>query len=1807
MHRSARLPLVFVLALLAASVVPGTRAQPVPTSGAGIGSFTDYTGFALQDGAGNFQGLPVAAPCQLVGTSIFTTFKVRAGFTLMDGGNMAVGAETFTATETRLVGPHATLNLTLSTVLVPTGIAEGASYRLVAQLYRERSGAPGVWDPLGPARWSLPYRFAFAVAGQEAGTTAWLREITLEREFAIANRPGFEGLRFHVHGVLGRGVGLADPPAVEPVTFQLALVLGGATGGVVPLQQSRVTLTYPLANHSPTGGPVAVTFNETIEVVPAGPLDPSDVYSLVATPVVTEPDGSERATLPAMIAGQKLLFFNGTLRFGAVATELRALDGTNGGNGPAPGGGELATIYLPAGGIVHPTVAGYTAGAPGGLSVALRPDGTADALAAVTWTAAPGAERGVVNGVRFRRGTVTLDDTGFSASPLHVQLPAGLGLTDSPTSRRHKAEHAVPTGRLDETLAPRGLVVMRASDLGVARLYAAHEALPLVFETARITWDVASGDFAVAREDTRHTQAPELDRLDVVRGATGLWLRPSNEQYYRRPLPGPHPEIVFRADAAGRAVVYDALVELQPGDFYAHFPMIARIAWTGAGAVQWRNGIVAPAESSLTAAAAFPYAYTTDCGVACAGGGAGTPAEFALFTPAGNWEFTVDGGLRAAGTIGAAPLRWGGRPGGTYAHETEPFTDARVLLAGHVLHAAFATTEDDQRPGALLEAGHAAPFDESLVERPRTPGYAQGFADYPGLNFRVGADGAKTAQSRLGDRPLGPYALAGTSKYYFRLEGVSGIHEAVTASFTALLGGLEIYGFPMTLDGLRLSYLDNRNRDSRIAGDVAVRGVKGHPGFSQDFTNLALRCGGELGELTLPQPNAAPHTLHYWRAQFLAHRAEFVPTGTTCAPTGAVLVFGADVSLPRIVKEPLPGALGFHSDGHLVTAADAKVLNIVGVDSRLRRPTRISLHGNGSNQDATRPGFVVTPIADLYFNDARPADAPDEGFVSIAGTIDVPFFEDLRVHVLARATGGDTFVRGGWTDAGRTFFTHADFDAANRGFPPTGDLRAYLGDSGFDPVARKDWHGLATFAFPVRWNPLRREFNGTRSPEAEFLVLTSEQLLERLTPSGADLRFGMHFTGLPRVNLAALVIDADEGLGQIVQHLPGGGDLVTAAKTLEQLLAGRSDQLIDQTIDAQVESFLTAEVVPALAALQSAAEAQAYFAGNAVPLGGALRTQLDGLAGTAASTDTILREVDAALGKLDTGLAAADGLLRKGANAPFQLLPDGPRGQFLAASVALAGGQAGGLDLAAEINGPLKGTLDEVHREIVALHDAVGATRGTLDSVRAALQAALAAANGATGLGPQGVEAMRRYFETAALNDAAGRFLVEQAPTAAESRAKVHAELRRLVRDRVHASAFARDLRAALKDLLEPLRDDYRTALDRVNDGLNGLVRDAIASGVGDLANELKGPAADANKAIGAFKDTLELAKLNGTAHIDGDTLTAAHIDAALGLHFPDAVRISGWLDYRHYKSGQPDYDGIPAPAEGRVEVILHAEGKAELADNPPIQATLEGRYAMAPDGSPRAIGGLFDFTSDLQFDNFSLKNLRLEFAFGDRDNYVYGRGQGSVWFIDCDARVFMGRTVKQSVLERVDRDLGPLLGQFGFTQIDYLNPVSGIYCNADGEGSLNEFFGIPDTPLLKIKGRGGEGTFAFLNDRMLTFKPLVDGAKLIVGKRIRRGLDVKLGPVGAGAELIALGALDPLSPLTGAKDPLDVAGSIFQQGGLLKGAITGRFTAEFTVGVWPLEATLEKEFRFTASGAYTPPPLAPPPGFIYVNEIDFD
>lgn len=134
------------------------------------------------------------------------------------------------------------------------------------------------------------------------------------------------------------------------------------------------------------------------------------------------------------------------------------------------------------------------------------------------------------------------------------------------------------------------------------------------------------------------------------------------------------------------------------------------------------------------------------------------------FTPPDHRVLTRDGGLHAQvtlnGTAAQRSVEWGAIDASTFAHKIDTaFSSGSVLIAGTSLSASQVPGIPlADRPAALLLSGNGnGSLPETTVERPSSPAYLTGAADYPGLNLPAPASLSNLVVQNLRFGPRGEF------------------------------------------------------------------------------------------------------------------------------------------------------------------------------------------------------------------------------------------------------------------------------------------------------------------------------------------------------------------------------------------------------------------------------------------------------------------------------------------------------------------------------------------------------------------------------------------------------------------------------------------------------------------------------------------------------------------------------------------------------------------------------------------------------------------------------------------------------------------------------------------------------------------------------------------------------------------------------------------------------------------------------------------------------------------------------------------
>ena len=431
-------------------------------------------------------------------------------------------------------------------------------------------------------------------------------------------------------------------------------------------------------------------------------------------------------------------------------------------------------------------------------------------------------------------------------------------------------------------------------------------------------------------------------------------------------------------------------VELPASNFLAHFPYDAGLGWPGVGTLQIFQDQPTSA-STLPAGNPQVVSYARDC-QSIEPLGCGTIGRMLhLLDPTSPLAVTGDGGFWAQGnttTIGGTrrdvqisyldALSGGGD---VFTHDTSTFTSGHLFMAGHTYEVPFGDNPT-LAPAILLNSGYqpADGGNPAEMHRPGTQDYEDGFADYPGINYRVTN---QTAIATLGGNTTAAFDLRNRSKYYLRYGGTSGIHEAEPGDFPATVN-ISSYLFDISHFGL--SFLDSEVHDSTTTGSVYFPDPCD---VTFAFDGLRFDCLG-LPDDTAPAPGSAVEDLAYWDSDIVMQGLDFqTAVGSDCDPGGAKAVLAVRAFASNI-EDPLHGLLGIQPGGTLITGGD-EILE--GIDSRLVLPNTVFIDGPREERYGVhRAAPCLVKQVDRF-----PRDGPRRvGTLNLAGLLDVPFFRRPR-------------------------------------------------------------------------------------------------------------------------------------------------------------------------------------------------------------------------------------------------------------------------------------------------------------------------------------------------------------------------------------------------------------------------------------------------------------------------------------------------------------------------------------------------------------------------------------------------------------------------------------------------------------------------------------------------------------------------------------------------------------------------------------------------------------------------------------------
>jgi hypothetical protein len=1506
---------------------------------------------------------------------------------------------------------------------------------------------------------------AFLGDGTSAIQTT-LGAVQWSRQFAVKTIPAQRGFAATAPFWVRRLDDFGAVGGVTSVNVSLQSALQGALAGPVPLVNNSTqfnlglspflaaapqasaggVLQSPLLDVEPPAGTQLDSVNDTFQ------LGITESYSVNGGPALTQ----ETITLAPI----QLLHFDGNLLFGPLTTAFTSLA-----NSPTPGalaGGGVSTtlaVNNNSGYIVSSPSHTYGNGTP--INAVLLSNGDAAAASTVPMNA-PASDIGTIQNISFNRSSESLTPTGAIAYA-NVLMPLGFSLGVSPTS--HTTISYAPLGyvTLDANLNPTNTALVVNGPL-----FGVEETLPYWFGAPNLTWQVNSGQLVLNPNGTSvFVRQPEDDLLQSQTGLMDATLtnRVSNDGYFRNALPsGP---LIVTADSNGVAQV-NAQLALKPPELRPHFPYSGHTNGvqipTGAGLLIVSNSLIG-AGSYLNVAGPVPVAYARDCFyVGCAAAQVG-PTTLSFTTASGLFNFTPDGGLLAYGSVPAANLQWGYTPSGNFAQQAGQVSSGAFCVAGTFLRADQTTLADAQRATAILFSGFGDASDPTYFERPGLASYNDGFANYPGLNFRSPTVGF----SYVGQTNIGPYPLDLVSKYYVRFGGVNGIHQATTFPNT-----LKLYGYTFTFSDYGLSYLDGQNWESVTTGAIWFPPLPA--GFTQPFDRMKLTCRGDLASADIPAGGGTNH-LAYWAVDFKPLSLDFRATNNdTCGTSPRFLVLGVETKLP-FIPQALHATLGFKPNGNFLCPQD----NVSNVDSRFDVPPELSLQGPGNTM------FKLSTANQGYFNnwETPGAAALGTGFYNLAGRIGVPFFAAPKVHLHVTPSGPKTSrvdIMGGWpapdstaadlgwSVGGNNFFNQVKFDPHSDGWPSGVAIPDYINSTTaqYRPRAQRDWLDVAKFDYPLQFNNVLHCFAGTGPAQVELPVINVDSRLKELAPGKVDFDFAQDINlQLPRIKVLDIVNDALNGnngpmlsISNAVRSALNQTLDVTGINGLSLALRedaqGFFNPLLANTIDP-----IVAGLYPTLAAIPQtnvpAFLQQVYTDLTSLngPLAngiGALNNASNQASSVVLTLDKTLTDVLDTAGLLDRIVAKDPGSGDRKAMTTIieKLVQDqGPELGFFGALVGPAA------DVAVnKLLTDLDPTLDQIQSDIEQVSNQLAQVQATLDSTSGDFNQALGSVM-QDGIGVSG------FLKSAAQN--VTNYLASVLTPAGDLFSNNPAALQLALRQQIATAFLSSALPANYQQTFRLFLSDDNFVLDQLMsvlfDKINSTIRNAV---IDEISGGQDGPF-QALKGAGMLAGSLASAKIRGSPTFDGDSLRNIHLDAAMQLNIPDKMMFDAYMDIKELNSQSVPVACIPAGAPaaevtlGAKRVPLNWAGVTSGQSAQSLTLDIEARWTLQG-GAVIGIGGTLDIRGNASFEGCQLKDIGATLAIGQMEDYFASRVEATVPILGIPVQVkggfFAGHACSLDPLRYVDPEVDQVL-------LNHPEVFTGVYMQVGGGFSLSDLLGL--------------------------------------------------------------------------------------------------------------------------------------------------
>jgi hypothetical protein len=723
------------------------------------------------------------------------------------------------------------------------------------------------------------------------------------------------------------------------------------------------------------------------------------------------------------------------------------------------------------------------------------------------------------------------------------------------------------------------------------------------------------------------------------------------------------------------------------------------------------------------------------------------------------------------------------------------------------------------------------------------------------------------------------------------------------------------------------------------------------------------------------------------------------------------------------------------------------------------------------------------PVNDAYFNNWEHRDPNHpQGWLNIAGKLDAPFFEDLKVHMQCAAdkdsTNAPIHLAGGWStpnkgyewQPGKNFFNQNPSDQNNVGWPKgvAANIGAYRNGNAQTEQwlvrAQRLWLKVVQFDYPLLWDAPTRSFRSAKDVHNELLVLDVEHKLKYLSPKLADITFGVQYDGLPQISLANMAYDQLGGLQNAVQGVIGD-TLNQGMNKLTETLSVQAVSLFDPAFEAVLRPRML-QMVQGLrqnytnAPWTNVNQAVTFMANYTTNGVNSLAGRLKNLASFPGAATDFAKTIQQNLNSVEQALNTVTNILgKKDSQGNREVVRN-----LMGAIVQGAAAEFVGSFIPDKVNEVLKQadpTFDQLLQVSVALRQAIGTARSRLDAggqfqteLHNMLDGQAAQLNGLVVKAQQDFHDVFKQFQ----------FGLTDNPFAHYTDAQLTDLFMQKLKDRFFGNIASSKLREIIKHRLYDLDASIRQATDSMFQQVNVVVRDIISETAQQLDNAITPMIGDLNSICGA-------GKLNGYAHISDDSLKELRIDVYASLKVPSPMEFHGFLLIRELNS-----ENFPAgclPAGGKAtEVTLGADKIPVKFANCDAKIDTTAKFTFnANNGYLLGMAGGLDLDGKISLGPATIRKLSAALAFGASENYFSAACMVSLNSYTGFGGLYFGRTCTLDPL-KWDKEIQKIIGQ---------PPFTGAYTYVEVWIPVSEaLLGIPASCMFQVSAGMGMGAGFF-------------------------------------------------------------------------------------------------------------------------------